>query len=176
MRGRLATLAARVPHHGDKAMSAPDRKLAARPRGSIPRFGLSAILLLGVACVAAIRADPADFQAMPGLWRIVLREVSHGHAGPPRVEWHCVNEGDDPWARFAALPMPAPQCRRTDEHRSSSTLDWTLSCAGLPTPSGRGRVDFDTPEHYTASVSLQGRGEVLRVEGVRRAACTGPSD
>jgi hypothetical protein len=46
----------------------------------------------------------------------------------------------------------------------------------MPTPSGRGRVDFDTPEHYTASVSLQGRGEVLRVEGVRRAACTGPSD
>jgi hypothetical protein len=72
--------------------------------------------------------------------------------------------------------MPAPECRRVDPHRSSTALDWTLSCPGMPTPSGRGRVEFDTPEHYTASISLQGRGEVLRVEGVRRAACTGPSD
>jgi len=157
-------------------MTASNRRAARRTCGSIPRLGLCAILLLGTASAAVGRADPADFQAMPGLWRIVLRVVSNGHAGPAEVEWRCVNEGDDPWARFAALPMPAPQCRRTDPHRSSTTLDWTLSCAGMPTPSGRGRVDFDTSEHYTASVSLQGRGEVLRVEGVRRAACTGPAD
>lgn len=157
-------------------MTALVRGAVRRMRVACRRFGLPVLLLSGVACVAASRADPADFQAMPGLWRVVLRVVSNGHAGPPKVEWHCVNEGDDPWARFAALPMPAPECRRVDPHRSSTALDWTLSCPGMPTPSGRGRVEFDTPEHYTASISLQGRGEVLRVEGVRRAACTGPSD
>ena len=157
-------------------MSAAERMKTGRTRGGMLRPGLSAILLLGAAFVAVTRADPADFQAMPGLWRVVLRVVSHGHAGPPKVEWHCVNEGDDPWASFAKLPMPAPQCRRIDPHRSSTALDWTLDCAGLPAPAGHGRVEFDTPEHYTARVSLQGRGEVLRVEGVRRAACTGPSD
>jgi len=156
--------------------TAADGTTTRRARGPVPRFGLCAVLLLGAASIAASRADPADFQAMPGLWRIVSRVVSRGHAGLPRVEWRCVNEGDDPWARFAALPMPAPQCHRGDPHRSSTTLDWALSCVGMPTPSGHGRVVFDTPEHYTASVSLQGRGEVLRVEGVRRAACTGPSD
>ena len=177
MCGRPATMAAREPHPSkNESMSMPDRKASHRPRASALRIGLPAILLLSVASVAVTRADPADFQAMPGLWRIVLRVVSNGHAGPPKVEWRCVNEGDDPWARFAALPMPAPQCQRSDQHRSSTTLEWTLSCAGMPTPSGRGRVDFDTPEHYTASISLQGRGEVLQVEGVRRAACTGPSD
>ncbi|MEW9622892.1 DUF3617 domain-containing protein [Rhodanobacter geophilus] len=156
-------------------MTASVRGTVRRMQVAVRRFGLP-VLLSGVACVAVTRADPADFQAMPGLWRVVLRVVSNGHAGPARVEWHCVNEGDDPWARFAALPMPAPQCRRSDQHRSSTALDWTLSCAGMPVPSGRGRVEFDTPEHYTASISLQGRGEVLQVEGVRRAACTGPSD
>lgn len=160
----------------NKSMPMSHRKAAHRPQVPARRFGLLAILLLGATSVAVIRADPADFQAMPGLWRVVLRVVDHGRAGPPRVEWHCVNEGDDPWTSFAALPMPAPQCRRSDAHRSTTTLDWTLACAGMPTPSGQGRVAFDTPEHYTASVSLQGRGEVLRVEGVRRAACTGPSD
>lgn len=157
-------------------MSAVERIKTGRKRSAMLRLGLPVILLLGAAAVAVSRADPADFQAMPGLWRIVSRVVNHGHAGPPQVTWRCVNEGDDPWASFAALPMPAPQCRRIDPHRSSTTLDWTLSCAGMPVPSGRGRVDFDNPEHYTASISLQGRGEVLRVEGVRRAACTGPSD
>ena len=157
-------------------MSAVERIKTGRKRGGMLRLGLPAILLLATASVAVTRADPADFQAMPGLWRIVSRVVNHGHAGPPQVTWRCVNEGDDPWASFAALPMPAPQCRRIDPHRSSTTLDWTLSCAGMPVPSGRGRVDFDNSEHYTASISLQERGEVLRVEGVRRAACTGPSD
>ena len=157
-------------------MTAPNRETARRPRVAIRRFGLPALLLLGAIAGAVTQADPADFQAMPGLWRVVLRVVSNGHAGPPKVEWRCVNEGDDPWARFADLPTPAPQCQRSDPHRSSTTLDWTLSCTGMPATSGRGRVEFDTPEHYTASISLQGHGEVLQVEGVRRAACTGPSD
>jgi hypothetical protein len=37
-------------------------------------------------------------------------------------------------------------------------------------------VDFDSAEHYTASIELQGRGEVVRVEGKRYAACTDPTD
>lgn len=41
---------------------------------------------------------------------------------------------------------------------------------------GTGRLDFDSAEHYIGHLELDGRGEVLRVEGTRRAACTAPSD
>jgi hypothetical protein len=140
-------------------------------------FGL-ALFLAAVFGSPASRADPADFQAMPGLWKIVMRPVVHGHPGKSTTQWHCVDEGADPWAAFATIiTVPDhPRCQPADQHRSSTALAWTLSCAGKPSAKGRGRVDFDSAEHYTASIALQDRGEVIRVEGQRYAACTSPSD
>ena len=136
-----------------------------------------ALLVLWVAALVGEpgHADPGDFQAMPGLWKIVTRITDHGHPGTPQVQWHCVDESPDPWVEFANLPVPGyVQCERATQHRSNTALDWTLRCPGLASP-GRGRVDFDSPEHYSASVSLQG-GEVVQVEGRRIAACTSPKD
>jgi hypothetical protein len=113
---------------------------------------------------------------MPGLWKIVTRVVEHGRAGVPQEHWHCVDEGPDPWVEFADLPVPGyAQCERSTQHRSSTALAWTLSCPGLAAPGARGRVDFDSPEHYTASVSVGAR-QVVQVEGKRYAACTSPKD
>lgn len=121
------------------------------------------------------RADPGDFQAMPGLWKIVTRIVDHGRPGKEQVRWHCVDEGPDPWAEFADLPVPGySQCERTSQHRSSTALAWTWGCPGL-SKAAQGRVDFDSAEHYTASVAVEGEA-VVRVEGRRYAACTSPRD
>jgi hypothetical protein len=125
---------------------------------------------------AATHADPGDFQAMPGLWKIVTHHANGGHAGQATVQWHCVDEGADPWTQFANLPVPGhDQCQRSDQHRSSTALAWSLSCPGSAPAAGRGRVDFDSPEHYTASTSLHGH-EVVHVEGQRYAACTSAND
>ncbi|OOG48662.1 DUF3617 family protein [Rhodanobacter sp. C01] len=141
------------------------------------RHGLAFALLLAAGLGStASRADPGDFQAMPGLWKTVTRVVEHGHAGPPTIRWQCVDEDADPWLMFADLPIPDASCQRSDQHRSNTALAWTVNCSGHPPHSGHGRVDFDSAEHYTASVELQDRGEVVRVEGQRYAACTGPSD
>lgn len=121
------------------------------------------------------RADPGDFQAMPGLWKIVTRVFDHGKLGEPQVAWHCVDEGPDPWAEFAQLPVPGyEQCERTEQRRSSTALSWTLRCEGLM-EAARGRVRFDSAEHYTASVDVGGKS-VVQVEGTRVAACTSPKD
>ncbi|MFZ0869213.1 MAG: DUF3617 family protein [Rhodanobacter sp.] len=151
---------------------------ARRPcRGPLVRrraaFGLFIAIGLGG---SGARADPADFQAMPGLWRTVVTVVDHGRPGHPSVRWHCVHEGADPWLAFADLSIPEAHCQRADAHRSSTALAWTVSCSGRPSVVGRGRVDFDSAEHYTASIVLQGRGEAVRVEGKRYAACTDPTD
>ncbi|WP_430391915.1 DUF3617 domain-containing protein [Dyella sp. 20L07] len=143
---------------------------------AVARLVALSVLLVGALVGTPGHADPGDFQAMPGLWKIVTRHVEHGHAGAPQVQWHCVDESPDPWAEFATLQLPGyVQCTRSSEHRSSTALAWSLNCPGLQAPGGRGRVDFDSPEHYTASVSLNGH-DVVQVEGRRYAACTSAND
>jgi len=137
-------------------------------------YGLFITAALGT---TATHADPGDFQAMPGLWKIISRTVHHGQLGQPSIAWRCVFEGADPWVAFADRTiLSQTQCKRTNEHRHSTALDWSLSCPGSSAATGKGRVDFDSPQHFTAAVLMQGQGEVVRVDGKRYAACTSPSD
>lgn len=141
------------------------------------RYLAYAFFVTAVLGTTVVIADPGDFQAMPGLWKIITRVVDRGHAGKPSVTWRCVDEGADPWVEFAdRTVLPLTQCKRGDEHRRSTALDWSLSCPGNPSSTGKGRVDFDSPEHFKASVTMEGQGEVIHVEGKRYAACTSPSD
>jgi hypothetical protein len=140
-------------------------------------YPFACLLLAGMLASPAGHADPGDFGAMPGLWKFVTQLIGHGRPGRPTTQWHCVDEGADPWASFTTIPIPRhPQCKADSQHRGSTSLAWTLSCAGDPPAKGNGHVDFDSAEHYTASVALDGQGEVVRVEGKRYAACTSPSD
>jgi hypothetical protein len=147
-------------------------------RSSAVHLGLGLVLLAIVGLGSSMsHADPADFQAMPGLWKITVHKLDHGKSSPPSILWHCIDEGADPWVAFANFSIPEDsQCQRNDKHRSSTALAWTLTCASHPPVHGRGRVDFDSAEHYTASIVLQDRGEVIRVEGKRYAACTSAND
>ena len=133
---------------------------------------LLTVFLLSSCLAPRARADAGDFQAMPGLWKI----VTHANAkDAPRetVAWRCVDEDADPWASFALAP-PNASCQRTDERRSRTSLDWRFAC-GAP-PVLHGRVAFDSPEHYTATLGTDGAEPQLRAEGQRYAACTSPKD
>lgn len=137
--------------------------------------GITALVL--VVAVWTARADSGDFQAMPGLWKIVTHTVKHGRAGPDGVEWRCVDEDADPWAEFARLaPTSEARCERADEQRSRTSLAWSMSCTAPASAKARGRIDFDTAEHYSGSVTSDSGTELVRVEGRRYAACTSPKD
>ncbi|WP_458070746.1 DUF3617 domain-containing protein [Rhodanobacter sp. BL-MT-08] len=142
------------------------------------RRSIALLFLAAALGSTATLADPGDFQAMPGLWKIVTSIVSHGQVvGQSKTTWHCVDEGADPWVEFANIDIPnQTKCLPSNQHRRSTALDWTLSCPGNTSATGKGRVDFDSPEHYVASVAMKGEGDVVRVEGKRYAACTSPSD
>ncbi|MET3653809.1 DUF3617 domain-containing protein [Dyella japonica] len=154
----------------------PSSSFACGRRGSMVARVVAVLVLLAAAFLGEPgHADPSDFQAMPGLWKIVTRVFDHGKPGEPQVAWHCVDEGPDPWAEFAQLPVPGyDQCERVDQHRSSTALSWALQCSGL-TDAAHGRVKFDSAEHYTAGVNVGGK-DVVQVEGRRYAACTSPKD
>src|SRR5215469_15728044 len=78
-------------------------------RGHVVARVIAVLVLLGAAIIGEpSHADPGDFQAMPGLWKIVTRTVGHGQ---PSVAWHCVDETPDPWVEFAVMPVPGyEQC------------------------------------------------------------------
>lgn len=142
------------------------------PMVALATFGLAAALAAPVS-----HADPGDFGAMPGLWKIATRLFSHGAWGKPVVQWHCIDEGADPWASFSHIdPLDAHQCQQADQRRSSTTLDWSLRCEGNGATAMHGHVGFDAAEHYTAKLTLPDGSDVARVEGKRYAACTSPAD
>jgi len=150
----------------------------------LPGLGVRVMTLTPLAAIAAcafamtaatpVHADPGDFGAMPGLWKIQVRHVANGKVGAPEVQWHCVDEGADPWTTFAAWTPAEGECTATDQHRRSTSLAWKLSCKAVP--GATAHVDFDSAKHYTGSVTVEGRGEITQVEGDRYAACTSPQD
>jgi hypothetical protein len=131
----------------------------------------AALLLLGASSTLSSRAqaDPGDFQAMPGLWKITMHTVKDGH---DVVKWKCLYDGADPWETFVDAMAPDASCQRSGEHRTSTALAWQVSCG---THAGSGHIALDSPQHYRGSVTLDGQ-QAIEVEGERRAACTGPSD
>jgi len=153
--------------------------IAFRPsrRRSLQIVALATLGLAATLTAPASHADPGDFGAMPGLWKIVTRLFSHGQWGKPVVQWHCVDEGADPWASFSHIDPPAAdKCLQADQRRSSTTLNWTLRCEGKGAAVMHGHVGFDAAEHYTAKLTLPNGNDVARVEGKRYAACTSPAD
>lgn len=135
---------------------------------------MPALCVLGLLAALPSRADPGDFGAMPGLWKIQLRHVANGKVDRTDVQWHCVDEGADPWATFAAWTPAEAACTAADQQRHSTSLAWTLTCKG--TRAASAHVDFDNAKHYVGSVVADGGGEVAQVEGDRYAACTSPED
>lgn len=138
---------------------------------------VAALMLLGASSAYSptSQADPGDFQAMPGLWKITLHTLKDGHLGPASVQWKCLYDGGDPWATFVDVMKTDAQCQRSGEHRTSTALAWNVSCGATPAHAGKGRIDLDSSEHYTGGVKVDGN-DVLQVEGKRYAACTSPSD
>ncbi|GLQ91418.1 hypothetical protein [Dyella acidisoli] len=135
---------------------------------------IAALMLIGAsgAISTNAHADPADFQAMPGLWKITLHTIKDGHAEQDQVKWKCFYDGADPWTTFADAMQPDTRCERNGEHRTSTALAWKVSCGEH---AGNGRIVLDSPQHYSGEVALNGQPS-LHVEGQRYAACTGPSD
>jgi hypothetical protein len=129
------------------------------------------VLLLSSLLAPRAHADAGDFQAMPGLWKVITRS---GDPVRETTAWQCVDEDADPWSSFAMSPPGAAACQREDAHRSRTSLNWHLRCADAT--SMHGQLAFDSPEHYVGTLAAAGGDTVLRVEGHRMAACTSPKD
>jgi hypothetical protein len=140
---------------------------------------------LGVAALLLCGAAGADqFGAMPGLWKTTFEDLdAKAPAAAPQPRWHCADEQADPWLEYAQLREPKGySCKRVSFERTLSTLKWKLACEGPSSYTSEGSLVFDSPKHYSGTVTLGGMLQEypwqtrLKVEGNRVAACTSPSD
>ena len=147
-------------HEADDAMNA--------------RNGLGAAALLLWSQWAGADADA--FGAMPGLWKIQYNLEAGQGGKAPEPEWRCVDETADPWVGYADLPAARVSCKAAHYERTLTSLKWKVACGATPS---EGALVFDSPRHYSGSISRVGGDGVrrrLHVEGERRAACTSPAD
>jgi len=139
-------------------------------------------LLLMLFLFASYVQSDDEFKALPGLWKTTLAGLSPQKQSP-LVNWHCVDEGSDPWTNFAYLGAPFDgACKRIYSERTSTSLKWRLDCVGFSTTSETGWISFATADHYTGKVDLHGTfmgypvAQTISIEGKRYAACTSPQD
>jgi hypothetical protein len=155
-------------------------------RGGFPAAALAAAVtlagsaLLGLA--VPLLATAGELMALPGLWKTTARLVEPSQRDP-EVNWHCVDEVQDPWSAYAQIALLAgDMCKQTKSERTGTTLAWTVECKGPVALVGNGQVVFDSASHYRGEVELSGTfmgypvSNRISVEGQRYAACTSPRD
>jgi Protein of unknown function (DUF3617) len=139
---------------------------------------------LAVTFGLSVTARAADFIAEPGLWRGTVIVERDGQKMPAKIHDHCVTpkEMDDSLKNLAQGPIrntPEETCKKTKFEQTKSTLNWRIECTGKMTMNGDGAIAFDSPQHYTGTVTMTGNmmghpiNNVVHLEGQRISACTG---
>lgn len=134
------------------------------------------------ACPALIAPAAADELAIePGQWKVTSRTVLNGAASPASVKERCLSpeQARDVAATFGpAMSTVNSTCKPAEFETAGRKLKWRLECRGQLDIAVAGEFDFDTPSHYTATVSSKGwmAGSLMsdvktELEGERVGAC-----
>jgi hypothetical protein len=134
-----------------------------------------------IVMVTAVRA--ADFVAQPGMWRATVRIERDGQMMAPQTHDHCASakEMHDDWSQLSQRPMrnsPDETCTRTKFQQTSSSIHWSVECTGKMKMAGDGAIVFDSPQHYSGTITMAGNmmghpvNNVVHLEGRRIGACT----
>jgi hypothetical protein len=138
------------------------------------------LLALAVAALAVPAIAYADgLQA--GLWRMQNYPVVGGVAGPAQEATRCLTPADVADLDKTFTPTGQTinsECRMVEHELTPQRLKWHLQCRGQLDMDLTGDYSFDTPEHYTATVttsaSLAGRlmqSGRIAVEAQRTGEC-----
>ena len=117
----------------------------------------------------------------PGLWRTLSRPVIDGVAGREQQSTQCLTPADvaDLDKTFSPVGRTINStCEMVEHELTPQRLKWHLQCTGQLDMDLEGEFLFDTPEHYSATVttvaSMLGRqmqAGRMTVEGQRVGEC-----
>lgn len=120
------------------------------------RFAVAAAVVL--ATMTGVRS--AENLVEPGQWRVTSSSVINGMAAPPQAKARCITpqQAEDVAKTFGPVSGTInSDCADPEIETSGRTLSWRLQCRGQLDADVAARFDFDAPQHYTATITFQGR-------------------
>ncbi len=140
---------------------------------------LGTTLLCSLVLIASAQAS--DLSIEPGQWKVTSTTVMNGADAPPSVKARCLTpeQAGDVAKTFGPVSGTINStCEPAESETSGRTLKWHLQCRGQLDLDVMGAFNFDSPSHYTATVSSQGRmaGQLVsdvktEIEGERIGEC-----
>jgi Protein of unknown function (DUF3617) len=120
------------------------------------KFGM--IWLCALPALATSVAAEDLIQA--GQWKVTSNTVMNGAAAPPQAKARCLTAeqtGDIAKTFGPVSGTVNSTCEQTEFETNGRTLKWHLQCRGQLDVDVAGNFNFDTPVHYTATVTSKGR-------------------
>ena len=96
----------------------------------------------------------------PGQWKVTSTNVINGMATPPQAKARCITsqQAEDVAKTFGPVSGTInSDCADPEIESSGKTLSWRLQCRRQLDADVAARFNFDTPQHYTATITFQGR-------------------
>lgn len=142
------------------------------------RFGITLLCALPVLIASA---GASDLTIEPGQWKVTSTTLMNGGKMPPAVKARCLTpeQAGDVAKTFAPVSGTVNStCEPAESETTGRILKWHLQCKGQLDLDVLGSFNFDSPSHYTATISSKGRmaGQLIsdvktEIEGERVGEC-----
>jgi hypothetical protein len=120
------------------------------------KFGMTLLCALQVVATSAAAEDLIQ----AGQWKVTATTVMNGAAAPPQAKARCLTpeQTGDVAKTFGPVSGTVnSSCEQTEYDANGRTLKWHLQCRGQIDIDVAGSFNFDTPLHYTATITSKGR-------------------
>jgi len=115
---------------------------------------------LGLGLLTATSIPAGENLVEPGQWKVTSTTVINGVVQPNQAKGRCISaeQAADIAKTFGPVSGTINStCDAPDIKTTERTLSWRLTCRGQLDADVAGEFNFDTPQHYTATVTSQGR-------------------
>jgi hypothetical protein len=119
------------------------------------RFGIILFCSLPVLAVSAAAENLVE----PGQWTVTSNTQMNGATMPPAVKSRCLTPEQTADVHQTFGPAGATvnsTCERTEFETNGRKLKWQLKCRGQLDTDVSGEFNFDSPFHYTATITAKG--------------------
>ena len=126
-------------------------------------------------------AQASGLTIEPGQWKVTSTTVMNGAVTPGGVKARCLTpeQAGDVGKTFGPVSGTVNStCEPAESETTGRTLKWHLQCRGQLDLDVMASFHFDSPSHYTATISSKGRmaGQLIsdvntEIEGERVGEC-----